>query len=146
MSKWSSAFRDSRWQQMRLKVMERDQWQCQSCGDKGEGVTLNVHHIYYEKGKAPWEYDDDVLITWCEECHKSRHKLQKQLLKHLSKFTIWDLTSIEPILGCRELIISLGDMNAVPETIKSLIDVVNGIASDSFLEGFQQGSLEGGEE
>lgn len=74
MSKWSSAFRDSRWQQKRLKIMERDNWTCCNCGAKGEGVTLNVHHMYYEKNKSPWEYDDETLITWCEKCHKKIHE------------------------------------------------------------------------
>lgn len=34
---------------------------------------LNVHHRYYIKGKAPWEYEDDALITLCEDCHKKAH-------------------------------------------------------------------------
>ena len=34
---------------------------------------LNVHHKYYIKGKAPWEYEDDALITLCEYCHKKAH-------------------------------------------------------------------------
>lgn len=34
---------------------------------------LNVHHTYYIKGKAPWEYEDDALITLCEDCHKKAH-------------------------------------------------------------------------
>ena len=35
---------------------------------------LNVHHKYYVKGKTPWEYKDDALITLCENCHKKRHE------------------------------------------------------------------------
>ena len=81
MSKWSSAFRDSRWQRKRLEIMERDGWACQSCGASGEGVTLNVHHAYYEAGRAPWEYDPDVLNTLCEVCHTRIHHLQKVLMK-----------------------------------------------------------------
>jgi len=83
MSKWSQAFRDSRWQEKRLLIMQRDNFTCRSCGKK-EGVTLNVHHIYYEKNRAPWEYEDDMLITWCEDCHKKRHELQKHVLKVLA--------------------------------------------------------------
>ena len=83
MSKWSSAFRDSRWQKLRLEVMERDTWTCQNCQASGEGVTLNVHHITYESGHAPWEYDPSDLITWCEKCHREIHQLQKKLLKSI---------------------------------------------------------------
>lgn len=35
---------------------------------------LNVHHTYYIKGKAPWEYEDDALITLCEDCHQKAHQ------------------------------------------------------------------------
>ena len=83
MSKWSQAFRDSRWQEKRLLIMQRDEFTCRSCGKK-EGVTLNVHHIYYEKNRAPWEYKDEVLITWCEECHTKRHEMQKKILVSLA--------------------------------------------------------------
>lgn len=34
---------------------------------------LNVHHTYYTKGHKPWEYEDDSLVTLCEDCHKKRH-------------------------------------------------------------------------
>jgi hypothetical protein len=79
MSKWSSAFRDSRWQKLRLEIMERDGWTCKSCGATGDGVTLNVHHAYYESGKAPWEYPTDTLVTWCEDCHGKIHEAQKAI-------------------------------------------------------------------
>ena len=80
MSKWSSAYRDSRWQKKRLEVMERDGFTCCSCG-KGEadGTFLNVHHAYYEKGNAPWEYDDKMLKTLCEQCHKRIHDFTKSI-------------------------------------------------------------------
>ena len=89
MSKWSSAFRDSRWQKLRLEVMERDGWKCRRCGKK-EGVTLNVHHAYYEAGKAPWEYPKQTLVTFCEECHAFRHKQQTDLLVKLSNLDCSD--------------------------------------------------------
>jgi hypothetical protein len=79
MSKWSSAFRDSRWQKLRLEIMERDGWTCKSCGATGDGVTLNVHHAYYESGRAPWEYPTDTLVTWCEDCHGKIHEAQKAM-------------------------------------------------------------------
>ena len=94
MSKWSSAFRDSRWQKLRLEVMERDEWKCQSCGASGDGVTLNVHHAFYESGKAPWEYPPETLFTWCEKCHKYRHAWQKKLLLAFSKTRHGDVADI----------------------------------------------------
>ena len=85
MSKRSSMYRDSRWQQKRLEIMERDNWTCRSCGASGEGVTLNVHHAYYDKGKKPWEYDNHLLVTWCEKCHKVRHEEMKEFQAWLTK-------------------------------------------------------------
>jgi hypothetical protein len=59
--------------------MERDGWACAACGASGDGVTLNVHHAYYESGRAPWEYPTDTLVTWCEDCHGKIHEAQKRL-------------------------------------------------------------------
>lgn len=38
---------------------------------------LNVHHKYYIEGKKPWEYDNDALITLCQDCHKLEHQTQQ---------------------------------------------------------------------
>ncbi len=71
MSKYSDLLRDPRWQKMRLKIMERDDFKCVHCGDGTN--TLNVHHQEYLKGKKPWEYPHEYLITLCEECHGMEH-------------------------------------------------------------------------
>lgn len=60
--------RDMRWQQKRLEILKRDDWMCSDCG-RSEGSTLNVHHRYYVKGRAPWEYPDNALASLCEQCH-----------------------------------------------------------------------------
>jgi hypothetical protein len=60
--------RDPRWQRMRLEVMQRDDFRCRYCGVNDK--TLNVHHTYYAKGRAPWEYDAESLLTLCEACHQ----------------------------------------------------------------------------
>lgn len=60
---------DPRWQKKRLFVLERDNWTCQAC--QSTTKTLNVHHKFYEGYKDPWDYDDNVLVTLCQECHAS---------------------------------------------------------------------------
>jgi hypothetical protein len=35
---------------------------------------LNVHHTFYQKGKNPWEYEDQHLITLCQPCHFKVHE------------------------------------------------------------------------
>lgn len=102
MSKQSSMYRDSRWQQKRLEIMKRDNWTCQSCGASGEGVTLHVHHAYYEKGKKPWEYDDDMLVTWCEECHELRHELMNRIYIASASYTLTEFKGVANLIQMNE--------------------------------------------
>lgn len=51
--------------------MERDQWKCRRCGTATR--TLNVHHIRYLNGYAPWEYPENYLLTLCQDCHEAEH-------------------------------------------------------------------------
>ena len=116
MSKWSSAFRDSRWQKKRLEIMERDGWACRSCGASGEGVTLNVHHAYYESNKAPWQYPDDTLLTWCEECHAFRHEQQKNILLGFAYTTHDVFTGLCDILTAKSGFFSYCAVSGIPAT------------------------------
>lgn len=68
-SEYVKKLRDVRWQQMRLKVLERDGWRCRQC-QLSEGVSLQVHHSYYTYGADPWDYPESSLITLCEDCHE----------------------------------------------------------------------------
>ena len=72
MSNYSELLKDPRWQKKRLKILERDKFTCQLCGDKE--TTLNVHHKYYDKDKKPWEYPDKSLVTLCKDCHITEHE------------------------------------------------------------------------
>lgn len=71
---YSELLKDPRWQKKRLEIMERDNWSCLKCGcGLNDGTPLNVHHKYYRKGRAPWEYDDSCYVTLCEKCHAKQH-------------------------------------------------------------------------
>jgi len=64
---YSKKLLDPRWQKVRLKILERDEWTCQLCfGDK---ETLHVHHLDYRHGAEPWEYEPHELLTLCWDCH-----------------------------------------------------------------------------
>jgi hypothetical protein len=81
MSEWLDNYKDSRWQMMRLEVMKRDECKCRMCGRSGEdGVTLNVHHAFYEAGLKPWEYSKKTLVTLCRDCHNEIHETQKDIM------------------------------------------------------------------
>lgn len=60
------------WQKKRLEIMSRDQFSCVQCGENEK--TLNVHHLYYESSKAPWEYPSSALVTLCATCHEYEHE------------------------------------------------------------------------
>ncbi len=64
---YSEKLKDPRWQKKRLEIFERDNWICQFC--KSTEKSLCVHHKKYCPGKEPWEYDNEDLITCCEDCH-----------------------------------------------------------------------------
>ena len=40
-------------------------------------LFLHVHHHYYILNNLPWEYDDNALITYCQECHQNFHDNNK---------------------------------------------------------------------
>ena len=57
---------NSRMGGMRIKVLKRDNYECQICGDKEK---LNVHHFdENKKNNTYWN-----LLTLCSTCHKSVH-------------------------------------------------------------------------
>lgn len=55
------------WQKRREEILERDNFQCRQC-DARE-CPLQIHHRYYLRGKDPWDYPDDALLTVCKGCH-----------------------------------------------------------------------------
>lgn len=80
--KYSDKFKDPRWQKKRLDILNRDEWTCQICFDTEN--TLHVHHRYYLKGKDPWDYDNNVLVTLCEDCHNTEHQDMAVAIETLS--------------------------------------------------------------
>ncbi len=92
--KYAEALQSPKWQKVRLRIFERDEYTCQCCDATDK--TLTIHHTYYEYGLEPWEYPDDSLHTLCKECHKKYqelYRLQKRLLGRIS------LSGIERVCG-----------------------------------------------
>lgn len=66
-----NTFRGDNWDEVSSYIRQRDNFQCQDCGDKTMGVQLDVHH------KIPFRFFDDPdkanhednLITLCRSCH-----------------------------------------------------------------------------
>lgn len=74
---YKEKLKDPRWQKMRLKVFERDEWYCARCGDSKS--TLHVHHRYYLPNADPWDYPMEALVTLCENCHNDEQELKSEI-------------------------------------------------------------------
>lgn len=70
---YAEKLKDPRWQQKRLRIMERDGWRCRHCANTGR--NLQVHHTMY--AKEPWSIDDEFLLTLCDDCHEELHENEK---------------------------------------------------------------------
>ena len=86
-----------KWQEKRLKIMEEAGFECQNCGSKDD--TLHVHHLYYEKDKAPWDYPEEALQCLCENCHKEAKGLQALLKEQIKQLAIIGGSAIEELIG-----------------------------------------------
>lgn len=64
------------WKTKRLNILNRDQHKCKICNSN---KNLNVHHMLYFPKKSAWDYEDDYLISLCENCHTIEHESGKAL-------------------------------------------------------------------
>ena len=69
---------DSEYQQFREFVLERDNYECQYCGEKAE----HVHHERPQKLEPFHSLDPDYAWSCCSKCHyKKGHKDECSLIK-----------------------------------------------------------------
>lgn len=61
---------DPRWQKLRLRTFERDEFKCTECGR--EDRPLHVHHKQYT-AVEPWDEPMVNLATVCVDCHSQEH-------------------------------------------------------------------------
>ena len=98
---YEEKLKDPRWQRKRLEIFQRDGWKCWNCGD--EKATLHVHHLKYGEGE-PWEIDNDLLRTVCENCHTGVH-----VNGNFPAAIRLDPAEIQfPCLGCAKLVNACG--------------------------------------
>lgn len=100
---YAEKLKNPNWQKKRLEILERDRYKCRVCGSGlNDGKTLHVHHLFYRKGAMPWEYEDEALVTVCEDHHETMQELGNDLLKAASKYVgnISMLTDFATALNC----------------------------------------------
>jgi hypothetical protein len=107
-TKYSEKLKYPRWQKVRLKVFECDEWTCQICFDQES--QLKVHYKYYLQGKDPWDYPLEAFTTLCEKCHtekwenppEAEHALMRTLKE--KGFFAPDVQSLADGVGKMELL------------------------------------------
>lgn len=72
---YAALLQHPKWQRKRLEIFQRDNFTCLLCNDTE--TTLHCHHKKYEYGKNPWEYENDVFMTLCKNCHECIERLKK---------------------------------------------------------------------
>jgi len=110
---------DPRWQKKRLEVMERDKFKCRSCHADSE--TLHVHHLFYDKGAEPWEYEESALLTLCKTCHSDMEQGRKYVLRLFTS-----RKEIERALGFLSLNYLSGAVADMGVAMSRYIDAVHG--------------------
>ena len=81
------------WRRVRLQVMDRDGWRCQTCGHVGRECD---HIIALFKGGP--EYDLSNLQCLCKKCHIAKTRLENRTVLHESQ-DAWDAFVKELLLG-----------------------------------------------
>ena len=71
------------WQRKRRKVLIRDRYTCQKCGEKDRKL-LQVHHKTYDR---VFKESLSDLITLCKKCHKLEHNKRRRRRKKRKKKT-----------------------------------------------------------
>ncbi|TLS37746.1 HNH endonuclease [Pseudalkalibacillus caeni] len=73
------------WRKLRLKILKRDNYECQTCKRNGKvGKAENVHHIKEVKKYPELALVEDNLECICIPCHNEEHDRLKEI--HKPKF------------------------------------------------------------
>src|SRR5262249_42164631 len=65
---------------------------CRRCG-KTAGQQFQVHHLFYDKSRAYWDYPDEALALLCPECHGLQTQLARwptALRQNLAIAGLWN--------------------------------------------------------
>lgn len=75
------------WHRVRLHVLNRDKWTCQSCGKRGG--RFHVDHIVPLKDRGA-QYDPGNLQTLCRRCHSDKTATENPLTAKSDDEAAWD--------------------------------------------------------
>ena len=69
-SSYTQLLKTKKWKEKRKEIFKLKGKVCSKCGATKK---LQVHHLYYQDGKKPWEYPNEALVVLCKDCHKESH-------------------------------------------------------------------------
>jgi hypothetical protein len=64
---------NEKWDHFSERVKARDGNKCMKCNRGEPEIVLQVHHLIYTQGKAPWDSALSDCITLCRGCHAREH-------------------------------------------------------------------------
>lgn len=83
---YKDLLKNPQWQRKRLEVFQRDNFTCQCCNSTNK--ELHLHHLQYKKGSLPHDYDEEMLVTLCCDCHDFAHKELKKITSLLAFYVL----------------------------------------------------------
>lgn len=106
-----------KWQKKRLEILERDNFSCRCCGNSES--SLHVHHTKYIVNTDPWEYENESLITLCENCHSEITWKKKEVKKIIDE----DFVYVDFLYGLHSLLLKVKTMD--PYQINQLVNSID---------------------
>ena len=110
---YAKLLQDPRWTKRSKEIREWDCNVCQDCGESSKSAKMQVHHLYYDDKKMPWEYGNKALVTLCDDCHKKRHEFERDFYPKL-----------------KEKLNQLGENGCSKDVILLLLDMLIELTSD----------------
>lgn len=111
---YAEKLKDPRWQKKRLEIFERDYWQCMRCDC--ETKTLHAHHLLYIKDKEPWDYESNMIVTLCEDCHNLSHSDDEDISMQVFK----EIYPVSEVDGFGEEILNFNDFYSSMAKVKGI--------------------------
>lgn len=86
-------YRTAEWKAFRKRVIDLAGGVCSKCKrDDLDGLVLQVHHLFYVAGRAPWEYNPEDCAVLCKGCHAAEHGI-------IAPFFGWDFHGWDDLGG-----------------------------------------------
>jgi hypothetical protein len=94
---WSEKLKDARWQRKVDEVLAFNNHTCETCERTPDtlpkGMLLHAHHIYYDKGRDPWDYPVTDFMCLCGDCHEETELAIIELRKAFGHLPYWEMNA-----------------------------------------------------